>query len=239
MTLCLWPVHSHADGEKVTFVEFSRGWPPFEMDAHGRPGGAAVDMLKAVMPSDIIIDEMISPTPRKYLRIEDEGVYTRLEAKEWGDTLNMCLWTTPVLEVSTRLYSLKKRPFEFTVLDGLTGKTIGCIKHYYYPTVQPFFDTGRATRYDTNSVSLLLRMLKAGRVDCVIIDEAEAEWLIRTLPEFNASDFHAASTPIEVAKLRFAFSNTPGWSERMPEINANIERARKEGVIDRIMENYR
>ncbi|BCS87559.1 hypothetical protein PSDVSF_08010 [Pseudodesulfovibrio sediminis] len=208
------------------------------MAAGGSQAGVAVDLLKAVVPPDVTVEVEPDPAPRELLRRTSERIYARLEASEWCGSLDKGLWSEPVMALNTRLYSSVNKPVEFETLDDLNGLTVGCIKNYSYPAIQPYFDAGKMTRYDTNSVSLLLKMLTAGRVDCAVIDEAEARWLIRTSPDWESSNFHEAQRPVSTVQLRFVFSNVPAWEKRMSEVNTRIKLLRENGWFDRILSHY-
>lgn len=233
------PGVSVAEGEKVTFALFSRSWPPFEMVVEGEPFGAAQDIIRQVMPSDVKYSVEPMPAPRKALYQTDGPVYVRMEANEWMERRSDCLWSAPVMELGSYLYSPVGAPIEYTGPESLEGKVIGCIKNYTYPAVQALFESGKAQRYDVNSDQVLLRMLKAGRIDAIVMDSIVVDWVIRKTPGVEQSDFHAASQPVDVVDLRLVFSRNPGWEQRLSEVNDLIEKKRRDGTLDRIMSSYR
>ena len=89
--------------------------------------------------------------------------------------------------------------------------------------MEPLFESGKAFRYDVNSDVVLLRMLKAGRVDVALFDEYTALWVIHSSPEMSMSDFYIAEQELGNSDLRFAFNRHPGWEARLPEVNARIQ----------------
>lgn len=225
--------------DKVTFAFFSREWPPFEIDVDGKPMGAAVDLFHELMPDrvDTVVDMM--PAPRSVLHAPGGQIFTRIECQKWMKNVDNYLWSDPVLTIKTVLYSSAKKPVEYTGDKSLYGMKIGCIRNYFYPEVQPLFDSGKAERYDVNDDVLLLRMLKAGRVDVAVFDDVSAGWLIREASDLQTSDFHVSERVLGSAELRFVFNMHSGWKERLSEINDRIRKKRADGVIDEIMARYK
>lgn len=224
---------------EVTYVLFSRGWPPLEMTKDNEPLGAAVDIFKAVMSEKMVPLVEIMPRPRKKLYTPTGPVYTRLEAKEWLNKDYTYWWSEPVLTLSDVLISSPDSPVRYSGPRSLEGKTIGCITNYQYPKLDPLFKSGKATRYNVNKDDILLRMVMAGRVECVVMDKITAEWIIHNNDEFEPEDFHFAIRPVDVVELRFAFNRIDGWDAFLPEINRNIRGLHSSGKIVEILSRYR
>ncbi|WP_148266922.1 substrate-binding periplasmic protein [Pseudodesulfovibrio mercurii] len=235
---CACQMHPAVAGDAVTFALFTRGWPPFEMVVDGEPEGAALDIFRASMPDGVGTSVKLIPASRSMLRTPGDDIYTRLECREWIDDADNYLWSGPVLTLRTVLLSRRNRPVEYTDASSLHGLTIGCIKSYSYPEVEPLFRSGKAYRYDVNSDVVLLRMLKAGRVDAALFDQYTVRWIIRKSSELSMADFHVAARPLGSAELRFVFNRHPGWEARLPEIDARIRTNREDGVYERIMDRY-
>lgn len=224
--------------DSVTFALFTRGWPPFEMVVNGEAQGAALDIFRVSMPGGVETLVLMLPASRSVLRTPGDKVYTRLECREWMGDADLYLWSDPVLTLRTVLLSRRDRPVDYTGESSLHGLTIGCIKSYSYPEVEPLFKSGKAHRYDVNSDVVLLRMLKAGRVDVALFDEYTARWVIRCSPELCMEDFHLSKRELGSAELRFAFNRHPGWESRLPEVNERIRINREAGVYREIMAHY-
>ena len=225
-------------GDRVTFALFTRGWPPFEMVVDGEARGAALDIFRVSMPKGTETMVLMLPASRSALRTPGDGVYTRLECREWMGNASLYLWSDPVLKLRTVLVSRRDTPMEYRGASSLKGLTIGCIKSYSYPEVEPLFKSGKASRYDVNSDVVLLRMLKAGRVDVALFDEFTALWVIRRSSEMSMNDFHIATQELGSSELRFAFNRHPGWATRLPEVNERIRANREAGVYQEIMDRY-
>lgn len=238
LAVVTFPVDSPA-GDRVTFSFFSRGWPPFEMLVEDRPEGAAVDLFKALMPPDVEAVMELVPAPRNKLREQTGPVYARLESRQWIKDPGSFLWSDPVVAVDTVLYSSKDHPREYDGEDSLYGLTVGCIKGFIYPAVEHVFASGRAVRYDVNDDLILLRMLKAGRVDAALFDDISVRWILKKTGEMDCDDFYVARNPVSSENLRFFFNRNPEWRKRLPEINARIRQKRSDGDIEAIMSRYR
>jgi len=226
-------------GEPLSFALFARGWTPFEMMDEGEPYGLAVDLFYEVLPDDLEKKVVPMTGPRKSLHAMTKPMFTRLEAQKWMPKSYGYWWSEPVISLTNVLYSSVVKPRKFTDQSSLSGLTIGCIRNYFYPVAQPLFDNGKAVRYDVNSDVVLLRMVKAGRVDAAIFDAISAKWLIKNTPDLNSDDFYVAATPVDSVDLRFVFNLVPEWEKRLPEINERIRQKREDGTIDKLESKYR
>lgn len=224
--------------EQVIFALFPRGWPPLEMNAD-KAKGAAVDIFHQVMPDGVAKEVTPMPKARRALYSQEKPVYTRLEAVEWMPSGYDFWWSAPVLPLRSVLYSPSANPLDYSGPSSLEGKTIGCIRNYSYPTVEPLFAEEKAKRYDVNREIILLRMVKAGRVQAAVMDELTARWLIRKSEDLRPGDFHVATTPVDQVDLRFAFNKVEGWDRHLPEINSKISQLRQSGHLEEILARYR
>lgn len=234
------PMLAQAGNQEVIYALFSRGWPPFEMVVQGEPQGLVKDLFNAAMPEGLRLSVLAAPAPRKLLYQVEDIVYVRLEAQEWmsKSKRDRCLWSDPVFSLETVLYSSADAPLDYAGPESLKGKTVGCIKNYTYPKLEPAFKDGTIKRYDVNNNQVLFRMLNAGRIDAIVMDSVEAKWVIRTIDDVTATDFHVAANPVDVVDLRFAFSKSPGWEKRLPDVNRRISKLRKSGTFKDILNQY-
>lgn len=223
--------------EPVIFALFARGWEPYEMLVDGQPRGVALDILAAVLPSDVSMQVEPLPDPRRLLLSSDK-VYARLEAREWLPPEVDLPMSDPVVSLSDVLLSPADSPVEFNGAKSLAGLTIGCIKGYAYPALDELFGKELATRYDVNSVPVLLRMVKEGRVDAAVVDRLNSRWKIRAEDDLSFNDFHVAPRPVESVDLVFVFSRVPGWENNVERINKGIDRCRRSGALKTILSRY-
>lgn len=229
-----------AEAGTLVYALFSRGWPPFEMVVDGKGVGMVQEIMAEIVPDGMVYQIQPDPAPRKLLYTSNiDTVYARLEAPGWMSRKDDCLWSDPVISLSSVLYSSSTAPINYSGPESLAGLTVGCIKNYTYPSLEKAFNDGVVRRYDVNSQNVLFRMVKAGRVDAIVVDGVEARWIIRELPELKPGDFHVAAKPVDVVQLRFAFSKSPGWEHRMPEVNEKIRRIQRDGTLQRILAKYR
>jgi len=234
----LTPVKGNAE-ETLSFALFSRGWAPFEMMDQDVPRGLAVDLFFELMPDDLDKKIVPMPRPRKALHAMTFPMFTRLEAKKWMKKSYGYWWSEPVLTLKNVLYSSSEKPLEFEGMDSLHNKRIGCIRNYFYPAIQPLFDSSKAVRYDVNSDIVLLRMVKAGRVDAAVFDAISAQWLIKNASDLHFDDFFVSENEVDSVDLRFVFNFVPDWEKRMQEINYRIRQKREDGTIERLKSDYK
>jgi polar amino acid transport system substrate-binding protein len=236
--LFLFCPHIAAAEESIIFSGFARGWAPYEMVSDAQVHGIAVDIFKAVMPEGVQAQLEPSTKPRARLYSNKSPVYTRLEGKEWMANQNLFFWSDPVMHMSDALISPATNPMEYSGPGSLKGKTIGCIRNYRYPALRTLFKKRQATRYDVNKDVILLRMVKAGRVDAAVLDLRTAYWLIQKTSDLEASDFWFSATPVDSIALRFVFNPVPGWKKHLPEINKRIQRIQNDGTFSAIISKY-
>lgn len=185
--------HAVSAQDTIAFALFSRGWEPYEIVDERNGHGIAVDLFRAVMPEGV--SPTVEPGNKPRARFNPGGnevQYTRLEAPEWMPGKPGLLWSDPVIPQQDVLVSPASSPLEYEGLETLYGKRVGCIRNYRYPSIEPLFSKGRAYRYDVNKDILLLRMVKAGRVDCAVLDRRTTYWMIRNNDDLTAADFHVA-----------------------------------------------
>jgi len=90
------------------------------------------------------------------------------------------LWTDPFVSDRVVLVSLSSKPINPGLAASLAGRTVGVTMGYVYPGLDDWFFKSRLQRSgsisdETNIEKLLLR-----RVDCVLVSESAARYLIRT-----------------------------------------------------------
>lgn len=112
----------------------------------------------------------------------------------------------------------------------LNGKTIGVQQgttgDLYYASVEDYFKAGDVKRYKS-AIDAVAEM-KAGRVDCVIIDEMPAKKLVEENPEYICYD---PGYPPE----SYAIAVQKGNSDLLDVINKVLQRLMDEGKIEELI----
>ncbi len=209
-----------------------------EMMVDNQPAGVAVDIFNAVMSPDFNTSVVPFNQPRKLLYGDTDPVYTRLTSRKWLSTEYHYLFSDSVMPLTNVMYSSARKPLEYRGPISIAGKTIGCIKNYTYPGIELVMAAGKTKRYDVNTIPVLLRMVKEGRVDGAVMDEGEAQWVIRNTPGLAPEDFHVATQPVDEVQLCFVFNQAPGWEKCLPQVNSRIKILRESGLLDRILSRY-
>lgn len=102
--------------------------------------------------------------------------------------------------------------FDWQTLDDLDGLTIGTVGGYVNtPTFDARVASGKIKTIEANDDLSLLRLLQAGRVDAVVMDQLVARQLLDTLSEFQTTRrlfvFH--NQPLAFESLHVGFKRTP------------------------------
>lgn len=227
-----------ASHHQIQFISYSRGWAPFEFVEGRNVHGLSIDLFYEVMPKDITKIITPNPEPEQYMFSKTWPIYTRLEAVEWQNTDNLW-WSDPVLPMKTVLYSSIKNPVEYNGPKSLSGKTIGCVKGYYYPKMEAMFASQKAIRHDVPKEILLFQMLKEGRIDAIIMDDVTALWLLHNTKGLNANDYHLAKNIIDSVQLRFLFNKARDWEKQLETVNENILKIKENGRLEELISKYR
>jgi len=67
---------------------------------------------------------------------------------------------------------------EILVMDDMSGKTIGTVKHYNYPLLEPLFNSGKVTRLDSSSEKAnFMQLLKASKIEAITLNELTFTYL--------------------------------------------------------------
>ncbi len=156
----------------------------------------------------------------------------------WTDKPDIFLWSHPLFPERNVFVMAKARAFPLNQLDDLAGKRIGTNIGYFYPTLEPFFATGKLVRDDVTSLKQNLAKLSHGRIDVLIDSQILLNYYLKTArataptSEFVVSDLIASSQDIYFA-----------YSKQLPvaaaKITAALDKMRQSGEIERILERYR
>lgn len=213
------------------------GFAPFIIVAPNQPvGGIMADVLREVA-STLGYQIQGEETPKN--RVEQLVLAGKVDvaprAMEWMTDTRRFAFTDPVVRVRDVVFSRKQAPVRYRVPDDLLGKSVGTHLGYSYPVLKPYFDAQRMVREDARSELSMLRMLNAGRTDVAVLNEAVAQWLIKT--EKLQGQFIAADTELDGYDYRFMFGHQ--WSDFVPKFNQELARMKKDGRLARILNKYR
>ena len=92
-------------------------------------------------------------------------------------------WSVPLLVQRDLLIGRRDSPTSVN-LAGLPRQSIGTVRGYNYPTLQPLFDSDRLTREDARNQEQVLEKLLAGRYHYAVSNQWTLDWFNqRLLPD--------------------------------------------------------
>ncbi len=217
----------------------SVAWPPYLIkETNGKIHGIMIDVIKEIAAKHgFSVKIMELPEKRAIRGMVSGEIDAYSKAKEWVAEPDAYLWTDPVVESTDVLIFPKDRPVDFETPDDLTGKTIGAILGYRYPTLEPYFADGRIERDDVKKDSLMLRKLLRGRDDAAIINKLVAFWVIRKNPEFKGK-FAFSETPVGTAGCRVMFTAKQNWQPFIALFNKELALMKTDGRLNEIIRKY-
>ncbi|MBF4554962.1 transporter substrate-binding domain-containing protein [Pseudomonas sp. p50] len=160
---------------------------PMVQFEHGRPTqGILYDvMLSLATQVGVPAEFHVLPRARVQSAMEHGEIDVRCyAAQSWlpnqsGDYIwSIPLWVQPDVLLS--------RPDPLTSADPahLTRQSIGTVRGYVYPTLQPLFDAGKLDREDARNQEQVLEKLLAGRYRYAVSNQWTMDWFNqRLLPE--------------------------------------------------------
>jgi len=144
------------------------------------------------------------------------------------------------------LFKQKKNKIEYSVdpqkkpteaLKALKQYRFGVVRGYV--NTKAFDEANFLTKDDVNSDETNLKKLFKGRVDLIFIDKYVANYLIvRKYPHY-LFELEFMEPPLEVKQLYVAFSKkAKGYLEKQKAFNEGLEKLKKEGLLEIIMEKH-
>jgi len=238
LLLCIGPAAVAIAADKIIHLATAPGgFAPYVIVAPGQPvTGIMADVLREVGATlGYRIEGEETPKNRVEQMIAAGLVDAAPRAKEWMTDSRGFVFTDPVVRVRDVVFSRRVAPVPYRSPDDLVGKTVGAHLGYSYPVLAPYFDAKRIVREDARTELAMLRMLQAGRTDVLVMNEAVAQWLIKT--EKLQGQFIAADTELDGYDYRFMFGHQ--WSDFVPKFNQELARMKKDGRLARILNKYR
>jgi polar amino acid transport system substrate-binding protein len=217
----------------------SKGWPPYMICSEGRAGGVYHDILTAsARPLGLTVLTRELPERRIGLLMQEGEVDVYTKAKAWVDDPDAFLWSVPLFDSEDALLFRAGRTFPFRRLEDLDGHNVGTVLGFGYPTLEPLLRTGRLQRRDAPDSVALVRMLRAGRFEAVVINRHMAAWIIRKNLNLPPEEFAFSTTSVDTQPIRLMFPDTPRMRALAPALDRALLRLRAKGFVTRVLRRY-
>jgi ABC-type amino acid transport substrate-binding protein len=119
-------------------------------------------------------------------------------------------------------------------ITDFRGMTIGTIRGYKYPTLQPFFDKDYFIRYDVNNLNVNLIRLGLNRIDALVDAEVLINYQLKKYE--NPKEFKVL--PLVVSQQNIQAALSPNAPITLITFNQALKRLKEQGVIAAILKKY-
>ncbi|MBB3167030.1 substrate-binding periplasmic protein [Simiduia aestuariiviva] len=182
----------------------------------------------------VIMREAPRKRVEQYL-LEGKAHVLLLTNPAWLPRSDLLHWTIRVYTEHDQIIQRQGRTFNVESLEDLSGKRLGTIQGYIYEGISdaPYRDS--IIRDDAVSFRSNFLRLKRGRLDAIIVPQAQSDHLFRT--EFHRAMFHVVTTWSIPHELFSAVSpHSPVSAEQLSAAYRDMHR---DQYFERILARYR
>jgi ABC-type amino acid transport substrate-binding protein len=177
-------------GEPLRYGVFeSMSYPMVIHDGSNAVRGGLIVELGAALARELGTDLQTQPLPRKRIDAAVQSGEVDLVcywSPEWTEQADKVLWTIKSLPQVERIVTRPGGMPPAVALKYLEGKTIAAQLGFHYPSLQPWFDSGKVKRKDETRVETMFRSLELGVSDVLVTSEAEIQGYFKNFPQTQA-----------------------------------------------------
>lgn len=213
------------------------GYPPYLINENEKQSGIMWDVVTVIADR---LDYRVIPEkiPRKRVdQMLAEGyIDATTRAKEWTDNPNEFAFTHPIVDIEEVLFVPKDSELEFNVPEDLFSHTLVTHLGYHYPSLEPYFESGKIRRFDVSrDKDMFSYVLHGDNMDAAVADQLVGKWIL--LNEGLQGEFRTTSTKLN--KYGFRLMLRKDWADFVESFNRELEVMRENGELDDILANYR
>jgi len=210
---------------------------PYAIESGERLSSGIIKDIATELSGELDINITFIKTPRKRTEryLESNTIHLILittphwlsnsEKLQWSDTIFIEKDIMVIKADDSNLYQQ---------LADFRGMTIGTIRGYKYPTLQPFFDKEYFVRYDVNNLNVNLIRLGLNRIDALV----DAEVLINYQLKKNENPQEFKVLPLVVSEQNIQAALSPNAPVTLVTFNQALNRLKDQGVIAAILKKY-
>ena len=168
-------------------VSDSWAMPMVQMERGGRPTQGILHDIMLSLATQVGMPAQFHVLPRA--RVQNAMDHGEVDIRchvspSWLPNLSGDYsWSVPLLVQRDLLIGRRESPTSVN-LAGLQRQSIGTVRGYNYPTLQPLFDSDRLTREDARNQEQVLEKLLAGRYHYAVSNQWTLDWFNqRLLPD--------------------------------------------------------
>ena len=243
-TAIFQPSAGNEESQKTITVSLGGGWPPYlivdpeQNGPKGKRQGILMDIFRRIARTlRYEVKTVCYPEKRDHVMLDKGLIDFRFDGRKWVDNPDRYFWSESILRASNVLVFRKEDPLRFNHLEDLSGKTVITHLGYTYPTLNPYFSSGRIRRSDAASQQYMLRMLDAERGDAAIMNKRVALWVMKNSRSLSSSDF-TFSSPVDSSRMALLYTR-PEWHGFVKDFNRELSKMKIDGRINGILSDYR
>ncbi len=227
---------SRSFADKSLRVAFTN-WPPYQIyDGKTRISGIVFDVLKEVERRLEIKLHLIKLPQNRMLTYFRKGELDLEPAANptWRSAYkHLSVYSIPYFQVQHVIYVRESTEISGNYVSDFKDKTIGTKLGYNYDlSIGKAFNNGLIKRKDSQQHNTSLMLLKAGRIDGILVDRQELRYWMNKLnyDSDNYKEAYEIGPSIDVS-MRMHISQ----SELLPKINQTLGEMLKNGFVDRVI----
>lgn len=228
---------AHVCSAQSTLKLVNHSWPPYS-GKNLLNQGLAIDIATtALHRSGYSTQFQLAPWKRALLGTI-EGHYDILITTSYSQKRSeKVLYSEPFLTHKVSFIQRSGSDHTFKNLTDLNGLTVGVIDGYIY---EPNFDkANNFVKEKTDSDALALKMLIAGRIDLVIIDNLVAAYTLKQEISIDTQDVEILPNPLNVKKLYIIIRKTKiGHEKIISDFNQSLLEMRSDGTYAEILKKH-
>lgn len=215
-------------------------WPPYVEGELGEfaERGVAVEIIRQVFAEieDVEVRFPLIPWNRALLEVErggTDGIPMLLKTPEREAYMD---FSAPLITGYNLVWSIARdgAVFDWNRIEDFHGKILGVVKGYSYGAeIDGAIAAGRISVLQAPTVEQLFAMLEAGRIDLVLANDAVGYALARQRREI---EIKPSRRPVNSETFYIGLSKKSPSVRLIPEIDRAIERLRRAGIIERIVQ---
>lgn len=235
----LSPEASQADETTKTFrLNVSpNGYPPYLIVDQATPSGIMWDVFSLIASRIGYTVEAVK-IPRK--RVDEllfDGYFDGTpRAIEWTKHPEDFVFTAPIVTVEEVFFVPRGSDLTYEKPEDLFGKTIVTPLGYYYPVLQPHFESGAIKRFEVPRDRDMFTFARHNdRFDAIVAERRLGQWILRNLglrDEF-------VSLPKNLTQFGYRIMLRKEFADLIEPFNEELRRIQENGELEAILANYR
>lgn len=211
---------------------------PYAIEAGEHLQAGIIKDLVTEISAELDIDIQFEKTPRKRIEryLESDTIHlVLLTNPKWFSNSDKLQWSQSLFTERDQLVVKADNPNSYHAFKDLKHMTIGTIRGYSYPNLQPYFDKNYFTRYDVSSVDVNFIRLELNRIDALV----DSEILINFHLQQSSKANKFRVLPFHVSEHKIYAALSPNAPITLADLNKTLTKFHQQGVIEAILKKYR